>query len=443
MNQTSPSPASPSSLAALTAIGFLSTLVSGFLWSELVVARAGGTPFCGLGEGGCSALWDAAFASGLHRYTGLPVAGWGVAWGTVALALPLLALLRAAEQRDAPELLSAVRITAAAGLVSTFVLLGVAVAEHALCPGCLLTYALVAGYAGIALFGWRSLGLPALARACGLASAATLLAYLALLYPGRHTPQASDGKENLETAHAASTQAPEVAGVAQAPDLAGFVNSLPPEALQLLSDSLYLYRKAPASPLPPARSLWGPANAPVRITEFTDVVCTHCAYLATVLDSIGQSLPADSFSIEPRQFPLDGRCNTWLQRAAPGEDVRCLAARARICFEGDPQAKAVSDAIFAAQKELTPERIREIVAAHGDKARIEACVASPDTEKKLQDDIALAKTYGLDGTPLVLVNGRKGTSFGPFLYAMILTKGDATNSAFASLPAPNRNTNMH
>jgi protein-disulfide isomerase len=443
MTQGSPARASPSSLAALTAIGFLSTLVSGFLWSELVVARAGGTPFCGLGEGGCSALWDAAFASGLHRYTGVPVAGWGLAWGTVALVLPLLALLRTAEEREAPELLSAVRITAAAGLLSTFVLLGVAVGERALCPGCLLTYALVSSYAGIALFGWRRLGLPALAPGLGLACGTTLLVYLALLYPGRHTPQAGEGKDSLEAARAASTPAPDAAGVAQAPDLAGFVNSLPPEALQLLSDSLYLYKKAPASPLPPPRSLWGPASAPVRITEFTDVMCSHCANLATVLDSIGQSLPADSFSVEPRQFPLDGRCNTWMQRAAPGEDVRCPAARARICLEGDPQAKAVSDEIFAAQKELTPARIREIVAAHGDWTRIQACVASPDTEKKLQDDIALAKTYGLDGTPLVLVNGRKGTSYGPFLYAMILTKGDATNSAFASLPAPNRNTNMH
>ena len=432
---------SPASLAGLAALGVLSALWAAFLWSELVVARAGGTPYCGLGEGSCTALWDAAFASGLHRLTGLPVAGWGVAWGLVAFALPLLALLRAAEGRDAPELLTAVRIAAGAGLVAVFVLVAVLLTERAFCPGCFFSYVLVAGYAGIALFGWQDLGLPAAGRAVGLAAGSTIGAYMALLYPGLHTPRAAAGagKQTLEAARSGAG-----AGDASLDEgLASFVKSLPPEALQTLSDSLYIYANAPASTLPPPRSLWGPEAAPVRITEFTDVLCDHCAELGEILKSIRESVPEGSFSVEPRQFPLDGRCNPLMQRQPQGEDVRCLGAKVRICFEGDAKAEAVSAALFAAQKDLTPRKVRDIAAAHGAKARVEACVASSETERKLQEDIALAGRFGVDGTPLVLINGRKGTSFGPFLYAMILTRGQATHPAFASLPPANPNAHLH
>jgi len=441
-------PVSPASLAGLAALGALSALWAGFLWSELVVARSGGTPFCGLGEGGCTALWDAAFAAGVHRLTGLPVAGWGMAWGLVAFALPLLALVRAAEGRPAPELLTAVRIAAGAGLVAVFVLVSVLAVEKAFCPGCFLSYLLAAGYAGIALFGWQRLGLPEAARAAGLAAASFVVAFLALLYPGLHTPGAAAGagRAALEASVPVVTPAGKGAGTGDAAvddALVGFVKSLPPEALQTLSDSLYLYANAPATTLPPPRSLRGAPDAPVRITEFTDVLCDHCAELGEILDSIRGSVPEGSFSVEPRQFPLDRRCNPLMQAPAQGEDVRCLAARVRICFEGDAKAEAVAAALFAARKQLTAGKVLELAARHGAKARLQACAASAETERKLQEDIALAGRFRIEGTPLVLVNGRKGTSFGPFLYAMVLTRGAPTHPAFASLPPPNPNAHLH
>ena len=53
----------------------------------------GGTPFCAAsGSDGCAALWDAPFALAAHRLTGVPIAGWGVVWGLTALGLPLVAL---------------------------------------------------------------------------------------------------------------------------------------------------------------------------------------------------------------------------------------------------------------------------------------------------------------------------------------------------------------
>ena len=54
-----------------------------------------------------------------------------------------------------------------------------------------------------------------------------------------------------------------------------------------------------------------------------------------------------------------------------------------------------------------------------------------------------AALFDSDGTPIVAVNGRRGTSYGPFLYAMILTQGDGENPAFDVLPAGNPAAHLH
>src|SRR5690606_31977881 len=86
------------SLGALVALGVVSALWALFLWAELVVARSGGSAFCAVGDKlDCVALWDGDFASGVHRLTRLPVAGWGLLWGGLATLFPLLALVRRSE----------------------------------------------------------------------------------------------------------------------------------------------------------------------------------------------------------------------------------------------------------------------------------------------------------------------------------------------------------
>ena len=44
---------------------------------------------------------------------------------------------------------------------------------------------------------------------------------------------------------------------------------------------------------------------------------------------------------------------------------------------------------------------------------------------------------------MVVVNGRRGTSVGPFLYAMVLTGGAGANPAFDALPPPNPRARLH
>jgi hypothetical protein len=389
----------------------------------------------------------------VHGLTGLPVAAWGLVWSLAALALPLLALARATPARPALALLAAIRLLAAAGVVTVFTLLGVAAAEHAFCLGCFVSYLLVAGYVGIAVVGWPRLSFPEAGRGALLAAGATLAPFLLLLYPGLHTPRQAGAAGRQVIAglarEAGSTGVPSAGG----PGVAGtgdpardgqlqeLVASLAPDMRQVLSDSLAIYRSSPVLPLPPTRSLVGRPQAPVRITEFTDVLCSHCADLHETLDALRNRLPQGSFSVEPRQFPLDAECNPLMRGGS--DPVRCLAAKARICFEGNENAALFARALFQNQKGLRPEQVFSLAAPYRPRRALEACIASPETRDRLADDIALASRTDPDGTPIVLVNGRRGTSFGPFLYAMVLTAGRAEHSAFAGLPPPNPSAHLH
>jgi serine/threonine-protein kinase len=436
----------------LAALGVASALWSLFLWGELVLARRGGTPFCALGNRtDCTALWDSSFASAVHRATGLPVAAWGLVWGLSAFVLPLLTLLRVASGRPRPALVSAIRLLAAAGIVNVFTLLAVAALERAFCLGCFLSYVLVAGYAGIALLGWPRAGLPEAAQGAAAAASVAGATFLLLLYPGLQTPReaAAAGREAITGLEQGGTSAVSPAGGDPAgtgdPErdrmLQELVSSLKPDLRQALADSLHIYRGSPVIPLPPPRWLLGPPEAPVRITEFTDVLCTHCAELHETLDALRRSLPEGSFSVEPRQFPLDAECNPLMRGRS--DPVRCLAAKAKICLAGNEAAGAFTGALFQKQKGLTSDQVFALAAPYLPRRALEACVASPATRERLAEDIDLASRTHADGTPIVLVNGRRGTSFGPFLYAMVLTRSRPDHPAFAALPPANPSAHLH
>ncbi len=445
-------------LAVLAALGAASAAWAIFLWRELIRARAGETPFCGFGESAdCGELWNAAFASAIHRATGLPVAGWGLAWSLVAVALPLLALAFRGRERRAAAACSAIDLTAAAGVAGIVVLLAASAAEGLFCTSCALTYVLTLAYATVTFSALRNRTLPRSPQGATLAAAATVAAYLLLLYPGLKTPKsaAEEGQQALAGAgrqaaeRAAGTSAAGNTGTARIIGgvnvdrmLEEFVATLRPQTRQGLSDTLHLYRNAPSlTPEPPRNRVLGTAGAGVLITEFTDVLCSHCATLHDTLAQLQGLLPHGSFHVDARHFPLDGRCNPHLQ-PRDGDDVRCVAARAQICAEGTGRAHDLAGALFARQGDLTAGLTSELATPFVGGA-LEPCLSSEATARKLADDVDYAARYDPHGTPVVLIDGRLGYAYAPFLYAVILTQGDPDHPSFASLPPPNENAHVH
>lgn len=425
-------PARPRARTLHAAVGLavLNALWALFQWKELLTARAGGNAFCALADSDvCEGVWDSAFATAVERWTLIPVAGWGVVWSLVALALPLWARVRIARGKPSAASWHATLVTACAGILAVPVLFATSLASGAICSDCAITYLLVLGYAATCL---RDLERPVvrrLARGAPLAGAATLAAFLLLLYPGMKTPGA------VLEATLGSVPRLELPPQDTPRDrlLASFLEELPGTNLQLLSQALAIYSNGSEKTLRPPRSLLGPVDAPVRIVAFSDVLCGHCAHLHTVLTSLLSELPPDSLAIDSRQFPLDGNCNPYVPTKA-SEPIRCTAAKAIICAEKDHHDFELAGRLFRNQRTLNEEKVYALAEPFLSREKLAACISDPATEAKLRDDINWGMACGLQGTPLVLVNGRMAPNFPPFLHAILLAEGNANHPLFAHLP---------
>ncbi|MEO1082827.1 MAG: thioredoxin domain-containing protein [Acidobacteriota bacterium] len=446
-------------LLLLTALGFAAGGWALFLWWQLLRARAGFEPVCLVGASGCGALWDGSMASWVQARTGLPVAAWGLVWGIAAAALPLRALSR----RDGTA--PGVSWAAASGLVGVFLLLGVSAQAGQFCGSCAVTYLVTGLYAVLAL---RGFGMPVASSGLATFAVTTGLAWLLLLYPGLRTPKnLSDAGRAALQADAAAPDAGADAGdhshhdhehppivipevrddhplrIATWPldpaeqdlKLRTFLTSLDPRLQQAMADRLAEHRASPVYAVAPPRDLHGPADASTRIVDFTDTLCGHCAQFFVDIAFLSQLFPPQALSVDSRHYPLDGNCNASMPIQGP-EQVRCFAARARICFEGRPEKQDFEIELYENQHGLTREQIYAAAAPHLDAAALDACADSPETAQKLASDVTDAARYQPQGTPLVLVGGRKSSALGPLLYAMILAGGDASHPAFDVLPAP-------
>jgi serine/threonine-protein kinase len=176
----------------------------------------------------------------------------------------------------------------------------------------------------------------------------------------------------------------------------------------------------------------------VKLVEFTDIACPHCKHLVEALADLRKVVPPQALSVESRYFPLDAECNPTLPpQATDHSGLRCLGAKVQICLEQAPDFVALRDRLFDAQRSLTPASLIDIASSGSiSRPELEACVASQKTAKRLQSDIQYAEAYGIQGTPLILLNGHEGTPIPAFIFAMVLAQGNANAPAFAALPPP-------
>ncbi|MBM4377980.1 MAG: thioredoxin domain-containing protein [Deltaproteobacteria bacterium] len=420
-------PLAPVLLVALSAGMCLLAL---YEWMELLLLAAGGSTVCSLNETvNCGAVWTSRFATQVNAVSGLPVAGWGLVYGVACLGSSLLLVNRLLSGVAAERSVAAVRLVAAVGLLACAGLFFVTLQLKAVCLLCLGTYALTFGFAAVAAFLLPGALLPlprahlpgAVAEAALLAAAAWVL----LLYPGLRTralkaPASTMGEGPLQ--------------------LADFLAGLDGVSRKALGEELKAWQQRPVPAEAakfPAREVEGPVDAPVRVAEFTDVLCGHCRALAEGLDAVVKAVPAGRLRVEPHQFPLDSECNRNIARS-DGTGVRCAAARALVCMEGTGSYGTLSRKLFAEQQGLTRARVLELATSVGKlpAAQLEACMASPETQAKIDADIQLALAYGIQGTPLVVVNGREVSASPAVLYVLAVTSGNVADTALQALDQP-------
>ena len=423
-------------LNALLLIGAatLSVLLTTYQWIELYLLHTRGTaPLCSFSATfDCAGVWSSPLAHAVHQTSGLPIAGWGLAWSIVVLVLAGLLRYQITKGTPMNDTVQALRIVTGAGALIALTLLGYSFAIQTFCPTCVLFYVLVAAATWLA-YARLTTDAPLSWLQATLKSGAVLMVTLsALIYPGLHTP-----REDLSAAKI-STVIKEANAKAAVSPLVEFLTSLPFSVQQATSDSLDVYRRSkPIAAAADAKRLsFGNANAPVHLIEWTDIRCPHCQQLEAALEEMRRITPPDSWSEEARHFPLDSECNPTMQRSSGG--VSCLAAKIQICLSGTPEFNRVRAAMFKEQASLTLNRIWTI-ATRDDSARrktLAGCVNSPATAVALKEDIDLAEKYQLEGTPLVVINGRKGTPVPAFIFGLIMAAGKDTDPGFLVLPAP-------
>lgn len=418
----------------LIGISLLAVILGTYQWYELYQMRTSGTaPACAVSAKiDCAGVWSSPLASMAHQYTGLPFAAWGTAWGVMVLALAIILSRRMQNTQPAGDIVPALRLVTGVGAVLSAALLIYSLVIGIVCPTCILFYVLVAAAVYIAFRHLPSTS-PQWSSALLHSSGWLLVVFGALLYPGLHTPK-HDLAGSLHTLTNTSQDKTDFS----ADPLATFIKTLSPEAQQVLSDARALYRTAPRvePPNDSSRILFGDSKAPVHLIDWVDIRCPHCRNLEQALNEIRGVTPANSWSEEARHFPLDSECNRNVQRS-DGSGVACLSAKLLICLSSSPRASAVRTALFDNQRNLTTDQIWKIATPDPEqRAAVEKCINTPETVKALQRDIELATQYGIEGTPLVVINGRQAPAFPPFIYAMIIAAGDSNAAGFRILPLP-------
>lgn len=150
-------------------------------------------------------------------------------------------------------------------------------------------------------------------------------------------------------------------------------------------------------PLPPPGPLRDPAEGAI---VYSDYECPYCLIAHGELKAVLARRP--DIRVVKRHFPLDQACNPVIKR--PMHQNACLYARAAICAEAQGHFEAMDDALFQNQRGRRP--VEEIARGLGlDVPRFQACLAAPETERRLQSDIAAAIKDNINATPTYLVGG--------------------------------------
>jgi serine/threonine-protein kinase len=419
----------------LSILALATAALAVYQWAELIAVRMGQQAMCSLSETfNCEAVWNLPAAQAFQRWLGIPVAALGFIWGISAYVLVKVVSNRAKPKLAAAPL-AALKIWSWLGLAGVVVFGGLSLKAGTVCIVCIGTYVLVGAF--FALLQWRvpvartsfSENVKDISKwvLLPLASAFAFCWVMARLLPDAPETPLAVLRAFAPTAKAEHDPSRE---------LERFIEQLSAKDAQTLSNALEVYRRAPPGTVKSPRALWGPQDAKVRMVEFTDIRCIHCKTLVEEMQQVKTMVPPQSLSVEARNFPLDAECNA-LMTASDGTQVRCAATKALICLEPRPEFWKIREQIFANQAELNLEKVWDIVTSGSmSKAELQSCMDSPETAEKLKSDVTYAEEYKLQGTPMVIVNGKRAPALASFLYAIVLAEGRADSPAFSKLPAP-------
>ncbi len=150
----------------------------------------------------------------------------------------------------------------------------------------------------------------------------------------------------------------------------------------------------------------GPADAAVTIVEFGDLECPACKAAQPNITKLMQEEPKARLIFQ--NYPLES-IHKWSMLGA--KFVNCIGRE-----NNDAVWKFIST-VYEHQGEINAENAETMLKGYAkdagaDPAAVSACVAKPETEKRVRESLALGTKVGVTSTPTFFINGRKVVGFG-------------------------------
>ncbi len=162
---------------------------------------------------------------------------------------------------------------------------------------------------------------------------------------------------------------------------------LPAQDTRTLSDAV----KIPTDGSP----VIGPANAKVKLIEFSDFQCPFCILAKPEIDAVLKAYP-DEVSLTFKQFPLDEHSQA------------ALAAMAALAAQKQGKFWPMHDALFAQKGKLSQKELLTAAGKIGlSLMQFEADLHSEELKKAVERDRLDGEKAGVQGTPTLFLNGQR------------------------------------
>lgn len=149
----------------------------------------------------------------------------------------------------------------------------------------------------------------------------------------------------------------------------------------------------------------GPKDAAITIVEFGDLECPACKAAQPNITKLMQEEPKARLIFQ--NFPLE-QIHKWSLTAAKYLD--CLGRQ-----NNDAAVKFIAT-VYEHQSEINEQNVDAMLKGYvkdsgGDPDAVAACVAKPETEKRVRESLALGQKLEVTSTPTFFIDGRPIVGF--------------------------------
>jgi protein-disulfide isomerase len=149
----------------------------------------------------------------------------------------------------------------------------------------------------------------------------------------------------------------------------------------------------------------GAQDATITIVEFGDLECPACKAAQPNITKLLEEEPKVKLIFA--NYPLE-QIHKWALTGA--KYVDCLGRE-----NNDAVWKFIAT-VYEHQAEVTEQNVEQMLKGYakdagGNPDTVAACVASPDTEKRVRESMALGQSLDVSSTPTFFINGRRVVGF--------------------------------